>query len=452
MTVQSPLFIRPIPFLQIWIFYKFFGMDWLPSHLVNVLMHAGAALAIFWLLKKIGAAALTAFLAAGLFLLTPLATEAVTWTAGRFDVWCLLFLILALGVYIIAIQKQSLLVFSGSMGLALIALFSKETAMILVVLLPALELLYIFYNSPHVVWKSVIRGPGFRQTIFRLFIFFIIFAAFIAMRYEVMGRMGNYRNAVFFGVPHIRTSARTLLTLWAPLDILEVSSRAIQALRIYTAIIFTVSVIVAITRWRHGSPGARRAFLFSCIFFFSSLLVVFQSAFITGLTNYLGDSRFFYIPAAGLYGIMVIGLLEFGWKKRFWQIGTILAIIILVPAFIWGINKNNQAWRYAASINERITDETYKLLPDPPANAIIYFDYIPKDWGGHILANGAKEALRLKYNRPALNIQYAFPLMVNPHGIPMLRINNTDNGYLFAFDWKTQRIIMIHLPKSAVAN
>ena len=446
--LQSPLFMRPLPFLQIWVFYRLFGLDWLPSHIVNVLMHATAAFAAFWLLKKIGAGALAAFSVAGLFLLTPLATEAVTWTAGRFDVWCVLFLVLSLGLYVTAIQKKSQRAYLGSLVFALAALFSKETAMILVILFPALELLFVFYPARLSEWKKIINSDGFRRAIFRLLIFFVVFSAYIALRYVIMGRLGNYRNASYFGVPNVKISIKTLLALLAPLDALEVSRAAIQALRIYTGALLAVSIIIVLFRWRRGTDGARRAWLFSAVFFASSLLVVFPSAFITGLNNSLGDSRYFYTPILGLYGIMAVGLLEFGWRKRIWQICSVLAIALLVPAFIWGIDKNNQAWRYAASINQRITDETYQILPDPPANSKIYFDYIPKAWGGHILANGAKEALRLKYDRTDISIQYAYPLMVNTHGISTHRINNTDDGFLFAFDWKTERIVLIHSPKN----
>lgn len=445
-TLQSPIFIRPLPFLQIWIFYRIFGMEWLPTHVINVLMHGGTAFCLYWLLKKIGISITASLLAATLFLLTPLATEAVSWPAGRFDVWCLLFMILSLGLYMNAIRSGSRTAFAGSMVLALGALFSKETSMMLLVLVPALELLFVFYPSKIAEWKTIIRSDAFRQTAFRLLVFFFIFAAYIAIRYAIMGRLGNYRNASLFDVPSIKASGNTIFTLLAPLDALEVSNGVILALRVYTGALLTTSLLSVALRWKYASVTARRAWLFSLVFFISSLLLVFQSAFVVGISNYLSNSRFFYIPMAGFYGVLVIGLLEFGWRNKKWRSAAIISLAVLIPVFIWGVNMNNQVWIYAARIGTEIADGTYMLLPDPPPKSNIYIDNIPKGWGGHLLAAGTKQALMLKYNRSDLNFGYSHPLM------NLKPVENTDDGFLLSYDWDTGVLTLIHAPAGNVAG
>jgi hypothetical protein len=449
-TTQSPIFIRPLPFLQIWIFFRIFGMEWLPTHVVNVLMHGGAAFFLYWFLKKIGISLTAAFFAGALFLLTPLAPEAVSWPAGRFDVWCLLFLIPSLGLYINAIRSGSRTAFAGSMVLALGALFSKETSMMLIVLFPVLELLFVFYPSKITKWRAIIHSAAFRQTVFRLLIFFLIFAAYIALRYAIMGRMGNYRNASLLGMPNLKASRVTMFTLLAPLDALEVSRSIILALRAYTGVLMTTSVLLVALRWKHASIAARRSWLFSAVFFVSSLLLVFESAFVSGISNYLNDARFFYIPMAGFYGILAIGLLEFGWKNSKWRTAAIILLAALILVFIWGIHMNNKPWIYAARIGTEITDETYRLLPDPPPDSKIYIDNIPKAWGGHLLANGTIQSLKLKYNRRDLDIEYSHPLMDISRS-PMQPIENTDDGYLLSYDWDTGTLTLVHTP-SGIAS
>src|SRR5665811_146406 len=439
-TLQSPIFIRPLPFLQIWIFYRIFGMEWLPTHIVNVLMHGGTGFLLYWFLKKIGISMTASLLAASLFLLTPFASEAVSWPAGRFDVWCLLFMILSLGLYINAIRSESRIAFAGSMVLALGALFSKETSMILVVLFPALELLFVFYPSKIAEWKTIVRSDAFRQTIFRLLVFFFIFAVYIAIRYAIMGRLGNYRNASLFSMPSLEGSGKTMFTLLAPLDALEVSNSVIIALRAYTGALLTTSLLFVALRWKHASITARRAWLFSVVFFVSSLLLVVQSAFVDGISNYLNNSRFFYIPMAGFYGMLVIGLLEFGWRNTIWRSAAIISLTALIPVFIWGVNMNNQAWIYAARIGTEIADETYMLLPDPPPESKIYIDNIPKGWGGHLLGAGTKQALRLKYNRSDLIFGYSHPLM------NLKPVENTEDGFLLRYDWETGLLTLVHTP------
>ncbi|MHB9111517.1 MAG: hypothetical protein ACYC4D_02665 [Thermoleophilia bacterium] len=444
-TLQSPTFIRPLPFLQIWIFYRIFGLEWLPSHVVNVFMHGGTAFFLYWFLKKIGISMTAAFLTATLFLLTPLAPEAVSWPAGRFDVWCLMFMIPSLGLYINSIRSGSRTAFAGSMVLALSALLSKETSMILLVLFPVLEILFVLYPSRIAEWRTTICSNAFRQTVFRLLVFFFIFAAYIAMRYAIMGRLGNYRNVSLFGMPGIKTSGRTMLTLLSPLDALEVSNGVIVALRAYTGVLFAASMVFVVLRWKRASIAARRSWLFSVAFFISSLLLVFQSAFVIGISNYLNDSRFFYIPMAGFYGVLVIGLLEFSWMNRRWRAAVIISLAALIPVFTWGVHMNNQAWIYAARIGTEITDETYRLLPDPPPDSKIYIDNIPKGWGGHLLANGTIQALELKYNRRDLKFEYSHPIMDNPRS-PMKSIENTDDGYLLSYDWDTGTLTLVHSP------
>lgn len=450
-TLQSPIFIRPLPFLQIWIFYRFFGMEWLPTHVVNVLMHGGAAFFLYWLFKRFGISTAAAFLTGMLFLLTPLAPEAVSWPAGRFDVWCLLFMIPSLGLYINAIRSGRRTAFAGSMVLALGALFSKETSMILILLFPVLELLYVFYPSKITEWRSIIHSVAFRRTAFRLLVFFFIFAAYIAMRYAIMGRLGNYRNASLFAMPDLKISGRTFFTLLAPLDSLEVTNSVILALRVYTGALMATSMLLVALRWKHASIAARRAWLFSAVFFVSSLLLVFQSAFVTGLSNYLNDARFFYIPMAGFYGVLAIGLLDFGWKNRKWRTVAIVLLAALIPVFIWGVHMNNKAWIYAAHINTEVTDSVYTLLPDPEPDSKIYIENIPKGWGGHLLANGTLQALELKYNRRDLDFEYSRPLMDNPSS-PMKPIDNTDDGYLLSYDWDTGTLTLVHSPIGVVSG
>lgn len=446
-TLQSPIFIRPLPFLQIWIFFKIFGLEWLPSHLVNVLMHGGAAFFLYWFLKKIGISITAAILAATLFLLTPLAPEAVAWPGGRFDVWCLILMIPSLGLYINSIRSRSTKAFVGSMVLALLALFSKETSMILVVLFPTLEFLFVLYPSRFSEWSKIIRSDAFRQTVFRLLIFFLIFALYIAMRYAIMGRLGNYRDVSLISVPSIKASGRTFLTLLSPLDALEVSNSVIVALRAYTGVLFTASLLSVVLGWRRASIIVRRAWLFLVVFFISSLLLVFQSAFVVGISNYLNDSRFFYIPMAGFYGMLVIGLLEFGWNSRKWRAAVIISLAVLIPMFTWGVQMNNRPWIYAARIGTEIADTTYRLVPDPPPGSKIYIDNIPKGLGGHIIANGTIQALKIKYNRHDLVFKYSHPLTENPK-TPLRQIESTEDGYLLSYDWETETLTLVHTPIS----
>lgn len=100
-------------------------------------------------MDRLGARKLTAFVAALLFLLTPIAPEAVTWLSGRADVLVLFFMLLAMVLYSVYLTKRSWAAFSGAMLASATALLSKEQGYIVIILLPSMDFLFggIFLQS-----------------------------------------------------------------------------------------------------------------------------------------------------------------------------------------------------------------------------------------------------------------------------------------------------------------
>ena len=92
--VNAPAFVRPIPYFLFWFQYRFFGLEGLPSHLINVGLHTGSAFFLYWFLSRNSLSRLVSFMAALLFLLLTLAPEAVTCSAGRVDPTALLLTLL----------------------------------------------------------------------------------------------------------------------------------------------------------------------------------------------------------------------------------------------------------------------------------------------------------------------------------------------------------------------
>ncbi|MDM7914536.1 MAG: hypothetical protein QUU85_04620 [Candidatus Eisenbacteria bacterium] len=119
-------------------------------HAASLLAHLATALAVFALLRRFTARALTALAGATLFALHPVQVEAVAWASGLKDVLCGLFTILALWQYALfagasdrdpaaPLSKRS---FHYGMALLafLAACFSKPTGMIVPVLAAILDL------------------------------------------------------------------------------------------------------------------------------------------------------------------------------------------------------------------------------------------------------------------------------------------------------------------------
>ncbi|MHB9053018.1 MAG: glycosyltransferase family 39 protein [Thermoleophilia bacterium] len=465
LTLQSRYFIRPVPFYAIWVQYSIFGLNWFPQHLLNVVMHAMNAGLLFFLLGRLGADRLGAFAAATLVVLSPLAPEAVTWTAGRFDVWALFFMLIALLSYAVYLQNRRRALISVALAATATALLSKETAVMLIVLIPALDLLFgdILRQSPgsktvlsEVESKTAISGAGSR-TVFtrsgfygfcaRMLPFFVIFSGYFVLRLAISGtlaRLPSYMSPSGSAGYNLHAPIRTLMTLAAPLDRVEASSRQVIVLGLYTGLLLLASLLLVVSRWKKTAPLARRTWLFMLIFFIAAIMPAYSSFFITGMSNFLNNSRFYYCTIFATAPLLAIGLFDFGWKTKGWRAGVGILLAVMAVAYTWGLAANNTVWEKASSISYYINNETKSLLPDPPRGASLYFENVPKLEGGHIYASALEAAIRLSYNRDDIQVFY-----VNPDpAIARLFTANPDsqNGYLFAYDWDTGKLSLVRGP------
>ena len=308
-TIQTPTFLRPVPFYAIWLIIHFFDMEWLPSHLLNAIMNGMTAFFLFKLLGTLTLRRSTSLIAAMLFVLSPLAPEAVSWTAGRFDVWALLFIILTLYLYALFMKSGSRSAYVGSLVTAAVALLSKESAMIIVIIIPALEIMVRPALETDYETKHKAGSNGMAQTSKRLAPFIVMFASYLVLRVLVLGvlfRSTNYMD--ISGIPNIEAPLRTLLTLAAPLDQYVTSKNLILLVSAYTCTLFAISFILVIARWKNAPAMARRLWLFMIVCFAASLIPVYTAFFVTGMGFYLNNSRFFYITNLFLLSLLVICL------------------------------------------------------------------------------------------------------------------------------------------------
>ncbi len=122
----------------------------LPFHLTVVVAHCLASIAVFFFgFELFGAgtrdapgepaASLAAAIGAALFAVHPIHTEAVAWIAGRTDVFATLFAATAAAAHLAARRRPRLALVTGLA--LLLALLSKEVAIAMVVLLPAIDVL-----------------------------------------------------------------------------------------------------------------------------------------------------------------------------------------------------------------------------------------------------------------------------------------------------------------------
>ncbi|MFA5802739.1 MAG: glycosyltransferase family 39 protein [Thermoleophilia bacterium] len=450
--VCVPTFVRPVPFFLYWFHYRFFGLDGWPSHLINVVFHAGSAFFLYWLLTRLSISRLASFMAALLFVLSPLAPEAVTWSDGRFDVTVLFFMMLTLCLYTLTFQKKSRLAYSAALLAAAAAFLSKESAIILLVLVPALDLMFVEF-PPGVTPIENEENFGIKRRVARSLVrvspFFLLIGFLFVLRIIILGGMGGYKEVQRFGFPKLGAPVHTIIAMMAPLDQLLTSRNTIYVMAVIVGIFYLIGLVLVVTRWKQASGQAKRIILLMILLFITSIMPTYSSFFIDGMGSYFVNSRFFYVPNLAFITLLVIALFEFGRQTRNWRIIVTVALALLVPVYFWGLNNNNRIWEKAAVISYNITTDLPRQVPDPPQDAIFYFQNAPDGQGAHWFANGLPGTVNMVYTRQDIKTFY-----LNPE--PKYRIssrtavygNPPTDGYIFSYDRDTGHMILVQEPAS----
>ena len=140
---------RPLTSVSLWLQAWLGGRDPLPFHAVNVLLHIAVALALRWFLLPLAGPS-TAFLAALLFALHPLGSEAVCLIVGRADLLAAFFALLTWGLYLRERRGWALLT-------AVLAVLAKESGLAALGVVFLLELLGPFRAERRGVSEAVRR-------------------------------------------------------------------------------------------------------------------------------------------------------------------------------------------------------------------------------------------------------------------------------------------------------
>lgn len=118
---------------------QLFGLNSGPQHLVNVVLHAGNVLLLFFLLTRATGAVWRSFFVAALFAVHPLNVETVAWLAERKSLLCTLFSLLTIAAYGRYVQSPNWKRYLVIVATFSLALMSKPMAVSLPLVLLLLD-------------------------------------------------------------------------------------------------------------------------------------------------------------------------------------------------------------------------------------------------------------------------------------------------------------------------
>jgi tetratricopeptide (TPR) repeat protein len=190
MSKKGYLFYRPVQTISFMLDAQLGGKEPWVYHLSNLVIHILTVIALFFFLKKIRVKDEISFLLLLFFSIHPLFANAVAWIPARGDLLLGLFTLLSLITFLEYFESRKIIYFILHASVFMIAIFSKETA----VLLPVVILFYLYFAARE---KFIIK-----DVIPFLTVWGIIFVLYYYLRQNVLRGKGN---PGFFGlVPFIK--------------------------------------------------------------------------------------------------------------------------------------------------------------------------------------------------------------------------------------------------------
>ncbi|MDD5439130.1 MAG: tetratricopeptide repeat protein [Candidatus Omnitrophica bacterium] len=348
-SAEGPLkgdIYRPLTALSFALDYSVWKLNPFGYHLTNIILHAANGVLVFFLILLISRNKAAAIVASLLFLSHPVQTEAVSWSAGRANVLFLFFYCASLIAYITASDgEKKRRTYAASVFLFILALFSKEMAVTLPLILAVYEL--------HFAKRTTVS-----YTALKLAPFIVCAVFFVALRSSVLGKFGQFEGwgdplPLFYTMLIVVTDYLRLvffpLKLHAanyciPFAVSLADPRVVLSLVVLSAV--AVSLPFLFKRSKTAS--------FAAWWFFITLLPVLNIIPIKALES----ERFLYLPSIGFVALLASGaaLLHRKYSRPVFGKMTIavIAVGILVSLYSARTITRNEDWEDALTVSKKI--------------------------------------------------------------------------------------------------
>jgi protein O-mannosyl-transferase len=345
------------------------GVNPVAFHLVSLIFAATCVLVAFAFFRKLTQQQEVAFVAAALFAVHPVHTEAVDWISALPDIGCTLFLVVAFLLFLLLYGNNSQgrgfpkrssarwMIWVLSVACFAAALLWKETA----VVFPLLIAFYVFLFPGGKRTFSRARAAGMSSLPF-----WIVLAGYLLVRVGVLGRVAtSQRNWQLPPLAVILTAADLMASYWwkllvpARLNAYHVFSptRSLLDPRAVAGILFVAvacGLIVYLAR-------RRPLIAFSAAWVFITLLPVMD---IYAVGRNVFAERYLYLPSVGFCLLVTLlafeGLRQIPLRFRKWAVIAALIAIVLPSAL--EIVARNPDWKDDATLFSR----TLETSPNAP--------------------------------------------------------------------------------------
>jgi hypothetical protein len=367
-----------------------------------------------------------ALASAALFALYPIHPEAVSWITGRVDSIVTMFALGSIWCYMRwRLSKRYGWIIASSLSFVL-ALLSKEMAVVVPAVLTLYELIYM--NNPsesgvHIGLSIQSKVQSLYSSLLKTSFLWLILVAYFFVRRLALGTfVGGYDDSLF-AIPSktvfVKNWLHSINMTLVPMN--KNIFGAHNPLKIIWIILLVVSVISSL-RVLSTQPQKRRHVVFLMGWLILSLLPIFK---LFNIGDDLQGSRLIYFGSAPLCALICFGFANLGYSNvtddaqshllwrtfKYVMLSTILSLSALV------LTANNFAWEQAGQASHAVVqqlDKFYKAtVGDPP----VYLVGLPDNISGAFVCRNAIEGMT-KFPQISRSVNNCFMLTSTEHSFP----------------------------------
>ncbi len=302
---------------------------------------------------------------ASLFLLYPLHTEPINWFVSTTEALVNLFILSGFLFYIYWRKQGKISLLVTSCAFAICAFLSKETA----VILPLILVIYEYFNQ---------RFKLFANAVTTLPYWFLL-SGYLLLRKSVTGNfLGTWSDTVFHFTNNqmmFKAWLQSLKTILIPLSSTIFNHNHI-AYCLWLVMLTALTSLTVHSLWKNRSHATLGIFI--VIWFFISLLPMLKLLWIT--PNLL-NARYGYIASVPLCAFLMFGLAMISNHKiaDYWR----YVLFFLVLAFsTMVLRSNNLAWAEAGRLTNSMRYDFARIHKEIAGDPKIYFFNIPDQYKG----------------------------------------------------------------------
>lgn len=384
------IFYRPLQLFSYFIDYSIWKLNPIGYHLTNILLHILVALTLCWLVNIIYSDAALSLLAAALFVVHPIHTEAVAYISGRGDALAVLFMLLCFIFYIKGKKLYILMLLSYALSL-----LSKENALIL----PVLLLVYHY---------------AFKKNFKREFLS-IIGLAFIYVLLRMTLLKAALPHALYFTTSFRRIPAFfAAITNYTRLILLPFGLHMEYGDKLFKLVhpraIIGIALLVSFLIYAFKMRDRSNVTFFSITWFFTSLLPFSN---IYPLPFYMAE-HYLYLSSMGFFLILAKGLRSIYNDKNVRGFAAVLTTVLLVFYSLLTI-RQNEYWKDPVTLYNRI-------LRYEPDSSRVHYNL------GITYYNLDKKAAAMNSFKKAIEIDPNFAYAYNNLGVIYKEMDNKEEA------------------------